>query len=116
MPRSAGRAGDPDGLYNVSVRVRGVVKNGLLDEAERLGCSLSQLVLLACEDFVRGRSGVPRLLDGVRVPDVADVVRAYVAGERVLWPCGRVEAECEFARLDVAGLEFCDSCGVRVGP
>lgn len=115
MPRDARRAGDPDGLYNVSVRVRGSVKNGLLDEAERLGVSLSQLVLLACEDFVRGRDCVPRLADGVRPPDVAAVLRGYLSGERVLWPCGRVESECEFARLGVGSQVFCDSCGVRVG-
>lgn len=115
MPRDARRAKDLDGLYNVSVRVRGRVKNGLLDEADRLGVSLSQMVLLACEDFVRGRDGVPRLGDGVRPPDVADVLRGYLSGERVLWPCGRVESECGFVELGVGSQVFCDSCGVRVG-
>ena len=114
MGREACRAGDPGGLYNVSVRVRGSVKNGLLDEAERLGCSLSQLVLLACEEFVRVRSGLPGLCDGGRVPGVGEVLRGYVLGDSVLWPCGRVESECGFVEVRVGDLGFCDVCGVRV--
>jgi hypothetical protein len=112
--RSASWAGDSEGLYNVTVRVRGSVKNRLLGEAERLGCSLSELVLLAVEDFCRGRDSVPGLSDGVRPPDVGDVLRAYVSGERVLEPCGRV-APCGRVERVVGSFRFCDVCGVRVG-
>lgn len=113
MGRKASRAGDSEGLYNVTVRVRGSVKNGLLAEAERLGCSLSELVLLAVEDFVRGRDGVPCLSDGVRPPGVDDVLRGYLSGERVLEPCGRVS--CDRVERVVGSFRFCDVCGVRVG-
>lgn len=114
MGRRASRAGDPDGLFNVSVRVRGSVKNRWLGEAERLGCCLSDLVLLAVEDFVRVREGVPGLSDGVRPPDVGEVLRSYVSGERVLEPCGR-PVPCGRVEVLVGSFVFCDVCGVRVG-
>ena len=114
MGRKASFAGDSEGLYNVTVRVRGSVKNALLSEAERLGCSLSELVLLAVEDFCRGREGVPCLSDGVRPPSVDDVLRGYVLGERVLEPCGRV-SPCGRVERQVGSFRFCDTCGVRVG-
>lgn len=113
MGRKASGASDPDGLYNVTVRVRGVRKNVLLGEADRLGCSLSELVLLAVEDFCRGREGVPALADGVRPPEVLDVLRGYLLGESVLQPCG-VEV-CGRVDCVVGGFVFCEVCGVRVG-
>jgi hypothetical protein len=112
--RRASRAGDPDGLFNVTVRVRGSVKNRWLLEAERRGVCLSDLVLLAVEGVVRSGEGVPRLVDGVRGPDVGDVLRGYVLGERVLEPCGRV-SPCGRVEVCVGSFTFCDSCGVRVG-
>jgi len=111
--RRAGRV-DPDRMVHVTVRVRGSVKNGLLDVCEEWGCALSDVVLLAVEDFVRARGGVPRLSDGVRPAGVDDVLRAYVSGERVLEPCGRV-APCGRVERVVGSFRFCDVCGVRVG-
>lgn len=113
MGRRASGASDPDGLYNVTVRVRGSRKNAMLGEAERLGCSLSELVLLAVEDFCRGREGVPRLGDGVRPPGAEQVLRGYLLGESVLQPCGF--EVCDRVERSVGSFTFCDSCGVRVG-
>lgn len=112
MGRKASRIPD-DRWGHVTVRLRGDRKSRLLDVAEEWGCALSDVVLLAVEDFVRSRDGVPRLGDGVRPPSVDDVLRAYVSGERLVQPCGRVS--CDRVESQVGSFRFCDVCGVRVG-
>ena len=67
---------------------------------------------------LREEWGVPEPPRAVRgLPTTADEIRAYVAGERLLGPCGLVVGECVAVSGGVrvaGGLGFCSGCGVRV--
>lgn len=50
----------------------------------------------------------------VGLPTTADEIRAYVLGERLLLPCGRVGSCAGLVPEVVGGVGFCGECGIRV--
>lgn len=111
--RKAERARFDDGLYNVVLRVSGSVKNELLSAAEAHSMSLSNFVLFCCWVQVRADRGIPFPGSAqFTIPDGAVQLRAYLTGERLLQPCGR--EVCDMSVVEVAGMEFCDTCNVRI--
>lgn len=113
MPRVPERAVRVDGLFRVEFLLSGEDKNLLIDLCAAEGVSLQRWVSVVVMSAVREGRGLPGLVDGRVLPDAGDVLRAYLAGVRVLQPCGRVD--CVPVFVEVGGLRFCDVCGVRCG-
>ena len=113
MPRKPERAKNPTTLYRMEFLLTGKDKNALIDFCDAQGVSLQQWLAVCVMSAVREGRGLPCLADGAVLPDAGSVLRAYLAGERVLQPCGRTD--CVPVLVDVGGLPFCDVCGVRCG-
>ena len=113
MPRSPERALNLEHNYNLLTTVPGWLKNEIIDLCEAEGVSVSQWVCLTLLSGVRASQGVPVLSDGRRLPDAAEILSEYFSGVRVVYPCGRTD--CTPVIVSVAGVEFCDPCGVRCG-
>jgi hypothetical protein len=113
MPRVPERAGNLEGSYRMEFVLSGADKNAVIDLCAAEGVSLQQWMAVTVVSAVREGRGLPCLADGVRLPDAGSVLRSYLAGERVLNPCGRVD--CVPVPVPVGGLMFCDVCGVRCG-
>jgi len=113
MPRKPERAKNPTTLYRIEFLLNGNDKNALIDHCDTEGVSLQQWLAVVVMSAIREGQGLPRLADGLPLPDAGSVLRAYLAGERVLQPCGRTD--CSPSPVDVGGLLFCGECGVRCG-
>ncbi len=112
--KKASKANHPDRKYNIGLRVPGWLKNELLVAAEGQGLSLAEFVLFAAWQHARECRGVPAAGSAqFRVPDRSEVLRAYLSGETLLQPCG--ERVCDRSVVEVAGMEFCVSCNLRIG-
>jgi len=112
--KKAAKANHPERKYNIGLRVPGWLKNELLEAAEGQGLSLSEFVVFAAWQFARECRGVPAAGSAqFRIPGTEDVLRAYFSGEVLLQPCGRTD--CDRTVVEVAGMEFCDSCNLRIG-
>lgn len=113
MPRKPERAKNPTTLYRMEFLLSGKDKNAVIDFCDAQGVSLQKWMAVCVMSALREAQGLPRLVDGPPLPDAGSVLRAYLAGERVLQPCGRTD--CVPLPVDVGGLMFCDGCGVRCG-
>lgn len=113
MPRVPERARNLDVSYRMEFVLSGVDKNAVIDLCAAEGVSLQQWLSVVVMSAVREGRGLPRLVDGAVLPDAGSVLRAYLAGERVLNPCGR--SDCVPVPVEFGGLLFCDLCGVRCG-
>ena len=113
MPRVPERARNLDVSYRMEFVLSGADKNAVIDFCAAEGVSLQRWMAVVVMSAVREGRGLPGLVDGRVLPDAGDVLRAYLAGERVLQPCGRVD--CVPVFVEVGGLRFCDVCGVRCG-
>jgi hypothetical protein len=111
--KKATKTKNPNHLYNIVLRVKGSVKNELIDAAEAHNMSLSEFVLFSAWVQARSGRGVPFPGSAqFAVPDTGTVLRAYLSGGTVLQPCGK--EVCDMSVVEVAGFEFCDTCNVRV--
>lgn len=103
-----------DRLHNLTIRISGEQKNRILDHAESKGISVSQLVEFAVWEFIRLDKGIPNPGPSqFKKPTAEDVLRGYLSGESVLQPCGKVACDQKIVKFQ--GLEFCETCNVRVG-
>jgi hypothetical protein len=119
MPRGAKPARvDPDDVSIVAVSTPGWLKNEIIDLAERLGCSMGDVILTAIWQAIRAEQGLVPLPEPRALPPTpADMVRAYFTGETLMMPCGKV-GTCEGAGEEPATLgsmTFCRFCDVRLG-
>ena len=113
MPRVPERARNLESSYRMEFVLSGADKNAVIDFCAAEGVSLQQWMAVTVMSAVREGRGLPRLVDGAVLPDAGSVLRAYLAGVRVLNPCGR--SDCVPVPVLVGGVSFCDLCGVRCG-
>lgn len=114
MVRRREKAKHPDRKYGISLTLSGKQKNELLDYAEKIDVSLNALILYAALMFVREQRGIPAPGSAqFAKASLDDVLTAYARGERILMPCGQVS--CDQKIVDVSGLEFCNTCNLRIG-
>ena len=75
--------------------------------------TINEYISVALFVAVRNETGLPVAPVGRALPSVDDQLRAYLSGEKLLMPCGRVS--CGFDSVLLGGVEFCGVCGIRVG-
>jgi hypothetical protein len=103
----------PNRYSELHLRLLGSQKNEIIDYAKAQGLSVNQLVLYAVLDFIRNEKGIPSPGSAqFSIPTMEETLTAYMRGEQVLTPCGKTS--CDMQLVDVAGMEFCKTCNVRV--
>lgn len=114
MARKRQRARHADRKYGISLTLTGKQKNELLDYANQIDVSLNALILYAALTFVREKRGIPAPGSAqFAKASIDDVLVAYARGERILMPCGKTS--CDQVIVEVSGLEFCNTCNLRIG-
>ena len=112
----------PTRLYNIGLRITGKEKNRILKAAKKEGISLSTYIKYCIYAEMKRKEGIPELPKSqYALPTVQEQLRAYLAGDALLQPCGEVECVLsvegglEKSVVEVGSLLFCVSCNVRVG-
>lgn len=115
MPTNAQPAKYPSRLYNIVLRVTGKEKNQILKEAKKQNLSLSEYIKYCIWLTMRNTQGIPPpTTTKVALPTPDEHLRAYLRGETLLQPCGRVESECEMVVETFGVLKVCATCNVRI--
>ena len=113
MPRKSRRATHPDRLYNINIRVSGRTKNKIRKHAKKKRLSLSGYVQYCVWQTINSELDVPPPTTAkLARPTPQDELRAYLKGETLLGPCGK--ADCELMVVEVGGVEFCETCNMRI--
>ena len=100
MPLEPQRANDPDGKYNLNVVIPGWLKNQIVDHCKKLGVSIQDWVGTRIMLDIREERGLPAAPEAMKgIPDVVDVVREWVTGERLIQPCGKTDCNPEWQQL-----------------
>ena len=114
MGRKARKVKRLDAYFNIVLRVKGEDKNEMIEYARSLGMSLSDMILYAVWTFILNQKGIPSPGSAqFAKPTPADELRAYLSGEQLLKPCGK--KECDIKSIFVGGMEFCETCNIRIG-
>ncbi len=106
-----------DSVVQVSVRMPGWLKNRIAVEAAENGESINRWaagVLLRAVEAGEGFPEAPPAQTPLPSPD--HVLRAYLSGEDLIEPCGKV-APCERVSHGVTvvdNMTFCNFCRIRV--
>jgi len=113
MPE-AQRAQFEDRLYNLGIRITGKQKNLIIDHAKSRGMSVSQLIEYAVWQFIREERGIPAPGPSQFAKVTKEeMIRAYLTGETLLQPCGKIECKQDLVMFQ--GMEFCETCNLRIG-
>ncbi len=116
MARKSVKSKFPDRMHHLNLRMTGKQKNDIISYSEKIGVSCNQLVLYAVWDFINSQKGIPSPGPSQFAKStMADVLRAYARGEKLLDPCGKPEGECEKKITSVSGMEYCAVCNYRIG-
>lgn len=115
MPRKPIKANNSTTDYNLVVRVPGWFKNELIEHCENLDTSLNSWIIYTLREALRASAGLPPAPPALApLPTIEDTLRAYVAGERLLMPCGK-QAPCAGENpVSLGGYEYCPECSIRV--
>lgn len=108
------RADYEDRLYNVGIRISGKQKNHIIDFADSKGITVSQLIEYAVWQFIRNDKGIAApgpSQYAVITPE--ENIRAYLTGETLLQPCGKVECKQDIVMFQ--NMKFCETCNLRIG-
>lgn len=113
MARKYHKAKYPDRWYDIHVRLTGKRKNEIVSHAQEQGVSVNEFILYAIEEFIRTQKQIPSPGSApYRLATVDEVIAAYIAGEKVLRPCGKYECEQSLTHID--SMTFCQTCNLRV--
>lgn len=103
----------PDGWSEIHVRLKGSLKNELIDYARRHELSVGQVVNYAIFLLVQEDKGIPAPgSPQYSLPTMEESLLAYMKGETLLQPCGKVS--CEMKLTELNGVSFCDTCNLRI--
>lgn len=108
------RADYEDRLYNLGIRIPGWQKNQIIDFCKSKNISVSQLIQYAIWQFIREDKGIPApgpSQYAVVTPE--ETIRAYLTGETLLQPCGKIECKQDLVMFQ--GMTFCETCNLRIG-
>ena len=113
MVKKAARAKYKDRFYNIVLRVRGSMKNDIMDAAKKNGMTLTEYVLYCTWEHIRSERGIPQPGSAqFSLPDPAQEIQAYFAGIELLQPCGK--RSCDMVITEFQGMKFCETCNIRV--
>lgn len=111
--RYSKKAKFPDRFYDIHLRLTGRQKNEIISHAQKKDISVNELILYAVWEHIRQDKGVPPAGEApYRLPTVDEVLAAYLAGDRIMQPCGKYE--CEQVLTEIDSMTFCTTCNLRV--
>ena len=111
--RKASKTRYLNNLCNVVLRVKGSVKNEMVDAARKNNMPLSQYILYCVWEHMRSERGIPQPGSAqFAIPDTRTELEAYLRGEQILMPCGR--PSCDMVVTEFQNMEFCETCNVRI--
>lgn len=103
----------PDSWSEIHIRLKGSLKNELIDYARRHDLSVGQVVNYAIFVLLQDSKGVPAPgTPQYSLPTMEESLVAYMKGENLLKPCGQVSCDMKLTELD--GMSFCDVCNFRI--
>lgn len=113
MGRKAEKTRYTDRYVTLNIRLKGKQKNEIIDYARKKDLSVNDVVLYAIWQFIQNEKGIPDAGSAqFSLPTVEETVLAYVRGETILQPCGL--RECDKKIADVNGMQFCETCNLRI--
>jgi len=114
MVRKSEKSKHPKRWHELKVRLLGEQKNIIIDYSRANNLSVNQLMLYAVLDFINNQKGIASPGPSQYAKSTLDdVLSAYIRGERLYQPCGKIE--CDKKITNISGMEFCTTCNFRVG-
>jgi len=102
-----------DSYVTINIRIKGRMKNEIVDYANKQGISVNQLCVYALYEFVKNQKGLPSPGNAqFSIPTVEEQVLAYVRGEQILKPCGKKDCLQKITQIDA--WQFCETCNLRI--
>lgn len=111
------RRSRPDKPTNVVLRVPGHVKNQLVEHGKKLGVPYTNWAVHALIRAMNDDLGIPPPPPAsAPLPSSVEQIHAYLSGEKLTLPCGRVGTSCPGTERPerIAGYDFCPECSIRV--
>jgi hypothetical protein len=114
MGRKAEKTRFVDKYVTLNIRMKGRQKNEIIEYARKKNLSVTDVILYAVWEFIRNEKGIPSPGSAqFSLPTVDEVIFAYIRGEHIMQPCGK--KECEQKITDLNGMQFCETCNLRIG-
>ena len=103
----------PERLYVLNVRLKGYIKNELIEYARKKNISVNELIVYAAYEFVRAQKDVPSPGSAqYSLPTAQEQIAAYLRGEKLLEPCGLKNCTKKITEID--SMLFCETCNLRI--
>ncbi len=111
--RKPQKSRQPDKWSEVHIRLKGSLKNELIDYSRRHDLSVGQVVNYAIFLLLQEDKGIPTPGTAqYSLPTMEESIVAYMKGETLLQPCGQVSCTMQLTELD--GMTFCNTCNIRI--
>lgn len=113
MGRKSEKTRHLDSYVTLNIRLKGRMKNEIVEYARSKNISVNQLCVYALYEFVQNQKGIPSPGSAqFSIPTVEEQVLAYVRGEHILKPCGKKDCTQKITQID--SMQFCESCNLRI--
>lgn len=113
MGRRAEKTRFVDKYVILNVRMKGRLKNEIIDYARKKDISVNDMIQYAVWEFIRNEKGIPDAGSAqFSLPTVEETVLAYIRGEHILQPCGLRECDKKITQLN--DMQFCETCNLRI--
>lgn len=113
MPRKSQKTKFVDRWTGISLRLKGRLKNEIIEHAAKRGVSVNELVLYAVWDFIQNEKGIPSAGSAqYSLPTAQEEIAAYLRGETLLQPCGKKDCTKKITQID--SMQFCTVCNLRI--
>jgi len=113
MARKSEKTRFPNRWHVLSLRVKGHLKNQIIDYARKNNITVNELITFAVYEFVRLEKGIPSPGNAqYALPTTHEEIAAYLRGEKLLEPCG--QKNCIKKIIEIDSLKFCETCNLRI--
>lgn len=113
MGRKPEKTRFPDRWHVIGLRVKGRLKNQIIDYARQKKISVNELILFSVYEFIKNEKGIPSPgTPQYATPTREEAIAAYLRGEQLLNPCGKKDCQQKIIQID--SLHFCVVCNLRV--
>jgi len=113
MGRKSEKTRFPNRWHVLSLRVKGHLKNQIIDYAKKKNISVNELIGFAVYEFIRLEKGIPSPGNAqYSLPTAQEEIAAYIRGEKLLEPCGQKNCTKKIIKID--SMKFCETCNLRI--
>lgn len=113
MARKSEKTRFPNRWHVLGLRVKGQLKNQIIDYAREKNISVNELISFAVYEFIRLQKGVPSPGTAqYSLPTKEESIAAYLRGEKLLEPCG--QKDCIKKIVEIDSMKFCETCNLRI--